>query len=1132
MTDAGAADGPQWYRDAVIYELHVRAFRDSNGDGIGDFRGLTEKLDYLQDLGVTALWLLPFYPSPLRDDGYDTADYNAIHPDYGTMRQFRRFVEEAHERDLKVITELVINHTSDLHPWFKRAVAAPPGSRYRDWYVWSDTPEKWEEVRIIFQDFETSNWTWHPEAQQYYWHRFYSHQPDLNFDNPEVQEAVKAALDYWCEIGVDGMRLDAIPYLYERDGTNGENLPETHAFLKDLRAHLDEKWDDRMFLAEANQWPEDAAAYFGDGDECHMNFHFPLMPRLFMAVSQEDRFPIIDILEQTPALPEGCQWALFLRNHDELTLEMVTDEERDFMYRAYAHEQRMRINLGIRRRLAPLLGDDRRQIELMNSLLFSMPGTPVLYYGDEIGMGDNVYLGDRNGVRTPMQWSPDRNAGFSSANPQRLFLPVVIDPEYHFETVNVEAQQSNPRSLLWWMKRLIALRRRSRVFGRGDIAFLYPDNPKVLAFVRSYREEEDGPEETVLVVANLSRHAQPCQLDLSEYAGLSLVEMFGHTTFPTVTETPYTLTLGPYQFFWFSVQREPSRLSLSKVPHGVDATTVEDVEPPTLTTSGSWRALLKARGLERLETQLPQILARQRWFGGKARAIRGCDVVDVVPLGSDEGREVDVLVVRVDYVEGEPEDYVLPVGFAEGEDAGRLEATAPRAVLAHVKGHGARGQSGVLTDALQDPAAGALLLATVTEERTVESGQGELVGRRLAPLGSRRELAALTATPLRAEQSNTSIVFGDQLLVKVVRRLESGISPDVEIGAALRDRFEHSPELVGTIDYQPREAGAPRTVALLQRFVPNEGDAWTFTLDELGRYCERMLTDPPDRGRVLSGALPEPLALARTEIPETVFEVIGAYLDAATLLGQRTGELHGVLAGITGDRDFVPEEFTSLYQRSLYQSMRNALRRGLQAARKGAGTVEDSEVRDRLRGLANREGEILDRLRTLSDTRIDTIRVRTHGDYHLGQVLWTGRDFVIIDFEGEPARPLGERRLKRSPLRDVAGMLRSFHYASYSALADQRERGAVDAGSDADRELSDWLAYWHRWVSAAFLRGYLEAAGPHGVVPADPRHTAILLDAFLLEKAIYELGYELNNRPRWVDIPLAGIADVLGDEPA
>jgi maltose alpha-D-glucosyltransferase/alpha-amylase len=692
---------PQWYRDAIIYSLHVRSFADSDGDGFGDFRGLTSRLDYLQDLGVTALWLLPFYPSPLRDDGYDIADYHAIHPDYGTMRHFKRFVREAHKRDLKVITELVINHTSDQHPWFQRAVNSPPGSRWRDWYVWSDTPDRWPDVRIIFQDFETSNWTWHPEAGQYYWHRFYSHQPDLNFDNPEVQEAVKDALDFWAAIGVDGFRLDAIPYLYEREGTNGENLPETHEYLKSLRAHLDEHWPGRMFLAEANQWPEDAAEYFGDGDECHMNFHFPLMPRLFMGVSQEDRFPVIDILEQTPEIPEGAQWALFLRNHDELTLEMVTDEERDFMYRAYAHDPRMRINLGIRRRLAPLLGNDRRVIELMNSLLMTMPGTPVVYYGDEIGMGDNIYLGDRNGVRTPMQWSADRNAGFSTANPQRLYLPIVIDPEYHYETINVEWQHNNRASLLWWMKRLIAQRKRfTRVFGRGSIRFLHPDNPKILAFERAI-EEDDGETQRVLVVANLSRHAQAMQVDLSEFHGLTPIEMFGRTAFPTITDQPYVLTLGPYQFFWFSIERAPSRLTLSQMREfaGVEHQELPEAAAPTVTVAGEWRALLRGRGKERLEHVLPEVLQGQRWFGGKAREVRGCELVDVAPVGGREDPALHVLVARVEYVDGEPEEYVLPVSFAAGEEAGRLAATNPAAVLVHVRGRGQRGQSGVLLDA-------------------------------------------------------------------------------------------------------------------------------------------------------------------------------------------------------------------------------------------------------------------------------------------------------------------------------------------------------------------------------------------------------------------------------------------------
>src|SRR3954468_14162266 len=491
---------PFWYKKAIIYELHVRSFFDSNADGIGDFPGLTQKLDYLQELGITAIWLLPFYPSPLRDDGYDIADYYSINPMYGTLDDFKTFLNEAHARGLRVITELVINHTSDQHPWFQRARRSPPGSNYRDYYVWSNDPNRYKEARIIFKDFEPSNWTWDPVANAYYWHRFFFHQPDLNFDNPEIHSEIIRILDFWCDIGVDGMRLDAIPYLYEREGTSCESLPETHAFLKKLRHHVDTKYGDRMFLAEANQWPEDSVAYFGEGkgDECHVTFHFPLMPRLFMAVRMEDRFPIIDILNQTPPVPETAAWAIFLRNHDELTLEMVTDEERDYMYRMYAADLRTRINLGIRRRLAPLLGNDRRKIELLNMLLLSLPGTPVLYYGDEIGMGDNPFRGDRNGVRTPMHWNSDKNAGFSRANPHALVFPVIVDPEYHYETVNVETQLRNPNSLLWWMRRILALRKRWTALADGAIEFLQPANRKVLAYLL----KSEG--ETVLVVANLS----------------------------------------------------------------------------------------------------------------------------------------------------------------------------------------------------------------------------------------------------------------------------------------------------------------------------------------------------------------------------------------------------------------------------------------------------------------------------------------------------------------------------------------------------------------------------------------------------------------------------------------------------
>jgi maltose alpha-D-glucosyltransferase / alpha-amylase len=1126
---------PDWYKDAIVYELHVRAFHDSNADGIGDFAGLTDKLDYLQDLGVTALWLLPFYPSPLRDDGYDIADYTSINRDYGTMRQFKRFVREAHARGLKVITELVINHTSDQHPWFKRAVRAPKGSRYRDWYVWSDTPEKWNDVRIIFEDFEASNWTWHGEAEQYYWHRFFHHQPDLNFDNPEVQQAVKDVLDVWADLGVDGMRLDAIPYLFVRDGTNGENLPETHAFLKDLRAHLD-RHPGRMFLAEANQWPEDAAAYFGDGDECHMNFHFPLMPRLFMAVAQEDRFPILDILQQTPELPEGCQWGIFLRNHDELTLEMVTDEERDYMYRAYARERDMRVNLGIRRRLAPLLGNDRRLIELMNSLLFSLPGTPIIYYGDEIGMGDNVYLGDRNGVRTPMQWSADRNAGFSRANPQRLFLPTIIDPEYHFESVNVEAQQNNPRSLLWWMKRMIALRKRHPVFGRGAIEFLHPHNAKVLAFLRTQHDQDADELDEVLVVANLSRYAQACEIDLSDFQDRALVELLGRTTFPPIGDHPYVLTLGPYQYLWFALERERARPSLSKMPQFADAP-VEHVEIdlPSVTTSGQWTALLRGAGRGRLEGILPDVLRRQRWFGGKARSIRGVTISDVIPVGPADKEALHILIASVDYVDGEGEDYVVPVRFAEGEEAGRLLAVAPRGVLATVKGQGPRGQSGVLVDALTEPDANRTLLAAVGRQRTFAGEQGELVGSKLPGFGRAKDADALDPQPLRGEQSNTSVLFGDRMLMKVLRRLEPGVSPDVEISAFLAS-FPHVPELLGTLDVEPADGNERRTLGMVQAFVPNEGDAWSHTLDELGRFAERVVSEPPTDGAPTPAANASPLTLALNGIPDLVDDVAGPFLQHMRLLGQRTAELHTALA--TGvpigapartppDPAFTPEPVTQLYQRSLYQSVRNAVRRGLRAARRELGGLDDPSTVDAIRALVGREDEILERLRALSVVRMETVRTRTHGDYHLGQVLWTGRDFVIIDFEGEPARPLGERRLKRAPLRDVAGMLRSLQYATATTLEDQLERGLVTAGQPNHEVLSAWLDWWLAWNSAALLSGYLEVAEGESFLPGDSGHTRILLDAFLIEKAVYELGYEMNNRPNWVGIPLAGIRQVL-----
>src|SRR5215472_11957033 len=701
MADDGALpQDPLWYKDAIIYELHVKTFHDSDGDGIGDFRGLIKKLDYLSELGTTAIWLLPFYPSPLKDDGYDIADYFDVNPNYGTLDDFRAFLTEAHKRRLRVITELVINHTSDQNPWFQKSRRAPPGSPEREFYVWSDTPEKYNDARIIFKDFETSNWTWDPVAKAYYWHRFYSHQPDLNFDNPSVHEAVEKVCDFWLSMGVDGLRLDAVPYLYEREDTNCENLAETHEFLCELRAHVDAKFPNRMLLSEANQWPEDAAAYFGKGDETHMSFHFPLMPRMFMSLQMEDRFPIIDIMEQTPAIPENCQWAMFLRNHDELTLEMVTDEERDYMYRVSATDPHARINLGIRRRLSPLLANNRRKIELLNTLLFSMPGTPIIYYGDEIGMGDNFYLGDRNGCRTPMQWSPDRNAGFSRANPQQLYLPITIDPEYHYEAINVENQQKNLSSLLWWTRRVIAMRKNFRAFSRGSLEFLYPDNPKVLAFLRRWENE------TIVVVANLSRFAQSAELDLSRFTGCVPMEVFSRNLFRPIRKSGYIITLSPHAYYWFALQSptDTRRASKKRVVSSIEAPAQLDV-------------LLGNNQRESLEHEiLPDHIRNSRWFGSKARTFRDLRVTEQLAFSPDaDGARL--WFIEVNYLDAPTERYAIPVKIASGETAHSITQNASHAIVAHF----GRKNGAILCDAIWDEAFRSQLFDAIVRRRTLSA---------------------------------------------------------------------------------------------------------------------------------------------------------------------------------------------------------------------------------------------------------------------------------------------------------------------------------------------------------------------------------------------------------------------------
>jgi maltose alpha-D-glucosyltransferase / alpha-amylase len=1082
-----AGGNPLWYKDAIIYEARVRSFYDSNSDGYGDFRGVASKLDYLQDLGVTAIWLLPFYPSPMRDDGYDIADYTDVHPEVGTLADFEFFLAEAHARGLRVITELVLNHTSDQHPWFKRARRAAVGSVERDFYVWSDTIERYREARIIFKDFEPSNWAWDPVARAHFWHRFYAHQPDLNFENPAVHEALLGVVDFWFGKGVDGLRLDAVPYLYEAEGSNCENLAPTHRFLQKLRAHVDQRFADRMLLAEANQWPEDAAAYFGSGDECHMNFHFPIMPRMFMSIHMEDRFPILDILAQTPQIPQSCQWALFLRNHDELTLEMVTDEERDYMYRAYAHDSEMRINLGIRRRLAPLVGNDRRKMELLHGLLFSLPGTPVLYYGDEIGMGDNVFLGDRNGVRTPMQWSADRNAGFSRANPQRLILPIIIDPEYHYEAINVEAQQNNPNSLLWWTKRLVALRKQFQAFGRGTMEFLTPQNYRVLAFVRKHGDE------TILVVANLSRFPQYVELDLAAFKGMRPLELFGHSEFPAIGELPYLLTLPGYAFYWFSIEPPPAAEGEEEAAGYI---------PPTLACRSVGSLLV---GDERvvLEDAMLPFLATRRWFGGRGFRANGTRIEDVVALGG-----VYVLVVRVDYADREAERYVVPLAAVPNTQT--VAAHALAAVLRTADG------DALLVDAMEEGTSARAVLAAVAAATTATGVGGTIEATPFA------ELQPPEAEPsnISAQHAAAAVRYGDHYLLKMFRRLEEGVSPELELTRFLNVRAPGlAPKIVGAIEYR-RNRAEPSTLAVLEAYVPNEGTAWVHAREELRRFFERVLTR--HREDVVPAAAPRPLLeLAAAEPPATARDVIGAYLDLAALLGRRTAEMHLALASNVDDPSFVPEPYGALDRRSKYQSVRNLVGKTIRLLRDNLARLPAAAL-DTGRLLVSGQEQVFKIFEPYLGQRLTGMRMRTHGDYHLEQVLYTGKDFVIIDFDGPPTEALADRRRKHNCLRDVAGMIRSFHYAALTALLE----GAVVRPEDRPIA-TPWADAWYRWVSASFLRSYLDATAGAAFLSAR-NDLSIILDAEVLQKAFHELRDELHRCAETTAIPMASIVELAG----
>ena len=1076
---------PLWYKDAIIYQLHVKTFADSNNDGIGDFAGLTEKLDYLQELGVTTLWLMPFYPSPGRDDGYDIADYGTIHPDFGTMKDFKRFIHEAKRRGLRVITELVINHTSDQHDWFKRARRSPAGSSARDWYVWSDSDKKYDGTRIIFTDTEKSNWTWDPEAKAYYWHRFFSHQPDLNFDNPRVVSAVVQVMKRWLDAGVDGFRLDAIPYLIERDGTNNENLPETHKVIKHLRAELDAYAPGRLLLAEANQWPEDVQEYFGNSDECHMAYHFPLMPRIYMALAQEDRFPITDIMRQTPDIPENCQWAMFLRNHDELTLEMVTDVERDYLWSTYANDPRARINVGIRRRLAPLMDNDRRKIELLDSLLLSFPGTPIIYYGDEIGMGDNIYLGDRNGVRTPMQWAPDRNGGFSRADPARLYAPPIMDPIYGYESVNVEAQSRSLSSLLSATKRLIAVRKSTLAFGRGTMTFIRPENRSVLCYVRQYGDE------VILCVANLSRAAQATELDLSPWKERVPLEMLGRTKFPPIGELPYMITLAPYGFYWFQLEkRDVSEHSQPSV--------VPEFETLVVPLGSTWMTLARTRSVFEHDV-LPGFLSRSRWYPERnAKAIQPT-LTSATPFAL-VGDNRPWLVFFETTQRGTTSRYVLPMQIEWSRfDRERYNPKAFAAVR-----QGAR--EGTLLDVATDEIFISLLLYNLRNSVTVEEVEGtKLEFRPTKKLTDKPQQKLENIRAVETEQSNSTALVDSDYVVKIYRKLQTGINPEIEVGHFLTEiaGFANTPALLGSIELI--EGDQRSAVSIVHAFVQNQGDAWTVSSGYLDRFVERERLLAVDDGHEMS-------------------EDQIAYLRYMTQTGLRVAEMQIALASRDDIADFKPVPTAAsdikLWTDEIVSRAEPVF--SLLAQRRNGAREQDRGLIDAVLALRN---NLRDTLNGLLPDKIDGLKIRHHGDFHLGQMLIVKDDIFIIDFEGEPRRSIEDRRRKAPAARDVAGLIRSIDYSATAAL----ER-AEKIAPDENGKLATALTSWRDRAIDAFVEAYREAMTDKRLWPADAKAADDMLKFFLIEKAFYEIEYELAHRPDWLRVPLAGLLRILNGE--
>ena len=1080
VTQARTAAEQLWYKDAIIYQLHVKSFFDSNNDGIGDFPGLISKLDYIADLGVNAIWVLPFYPSPRLDDGYDISGYRDVHPEYGALDDFRQFVRAAHARDIRVITDLEINHTSDQHPWFQRARRAKPGSSWRNFYVWSDNDQKYAGTRIIFVDAERSNWTWDKVAGGYYWHRFFSHQPDLNFDNPQVLKAVLGVIQFWLRLGVDGLRLASVPYLIEREGTSNENLPETHQILKRIRAELDANFPDRMLLAEVNQWPEDVKEYFGDGDECHMAFHFPLMPRMYMAIAREDSFPITDILRQTPPIADACQWAIFLRNHDELSLEMVTDSERQYLWQAYASDRRARINLGIRRRLAPLLEGDRRRVELMNSLLLSMPGSPVIYYGDEIGMGDNIHLGDRNGVRTPMQWSPDRNGGFSRVDPAELSLPTAMDPLYGYQAVNVEAQRRDQHSILNWTRRMLTVRRSHPAFGRGTLTLLSPKNRKVLAYIREY----DG--DTVLCVVNLAHSLEAVELDLSHFSGRVPVELSAGSQFPPIGELTYLLTVPPFGFYWFALATANDQPTWhTPAPEPLP-------EFVTMIIRGSLAKALVSPAAKLVEDEaLPQYIAKRRWFSLKDQPIKAARVTHLVNIG-DDADEILLTVAEVKTT-GATTHWLLPLAVLWEDQPSA--ALANMLAVARVR-RGSR--VGLLTDAFALPSFAHRFLSCLASGKEFTSDDGVL---RFQPTEAGRdqldESLKAEVNLLAAEQSNSLLTIGDVAMLKMYRRISAGKHPETEMNHYLTSQgFAHAPALLGDVVHVAAD-GAQATLAIALQFVRNEGDAWSWMVDHLTRALD-------------AEAPAEPVAGSRADLLADCDAIAGA-------IGRRLGEMHAILARETTNSAFSPKTADDGDATGWAKKTEQRLQKAVEAIA-GVQTWQREQDRERAQELVSRQTSTAAAVRALGESGRGMLMTRIHGDFHLGQVLVASGDVHIIDFEGEPATPITERRAKTSPLRDVAGLLRSIDYVG-ATLIDRRAIRAVPVDEAQRDQLID---RFRAGASTSFLRAYWEAGASSNGAAA-----RALLDLFLIEKAAYEITYEVANRPTWIGVPLAGMARLV-----